>query len=294
MKNFLGNKQPAKWLLLVVVIISSAQIGSSQNISNTSRGPSEIARIVRSIGFIAEDHRLVTRDGYILTLVRILNPIINEGRSGLPGKRSILFVPGESASGSVFLAGYERVEPKDLSKLDIHDEQVQASLASSEESTRVLPLLSSNRGHEVWILNRRATPDSLGHILYKAYLDNPSTEIGTTDPPVSQRCTSDDPEAGDYETNKELLSILEEYASESVDTRYWDYSLDQQGQNDLPQACQYVLDTSEQEKLALVGWSTGTSLILMMLINEPTFNGRGECRSKFWALPTNQLRIESN
>ena len=101
-----------------------------------------VADIVRQRGYIAETHRLHTTDGYILSLVRVLNPLIEQGKRGLANRRPILFVPGESANGAIFVVNSANAAPKDYSQYDANQMTVESliRILSDDPSSHSLAL----------------------------------------------------------------------------------------------------------------------------------------------------------
>jgi hypothetical protein len=63
----------------------------------------------------------------------------------------------------------------------------------------------------------------------------------------------------------------------SLDRRLWNHSFDEQAAYDLPRAVDYVLDQSGHQRVALVGDSSGGSLIMMSLVLEQELNDKREC-----------------
>lgn len=57
---------------------------------------------------------------------------------------------------------------------------------------------------------------------------------------------------------------------------YWNFSLDEQAQIDLPEVVEYILCESKRPKLSLVGHSLGATLILMALSSNSELQRKGE------------------
>lgn len=106
-------------------------------------------QIIESRGFSYELHRVVTPDGYILGVHRIIHPFVNHTRA------SILIMHGIGCSSVNFLVtgpgGYIE-EP-----ISVVGPNIGFELAK--------------RGYDVWLLDQRGTPFSSGHIVYDSKRD---------------------------------------------------------------------------------------------------------------------------
>ena len=126
----------------------------------------DTAQLLRRRGYVAQQHYVTTSDGYVLSLVRGTNPLINEGLGCKKGKKPILFIHGPLVSAPVWLANSANVWPRDFSSLNISllgMELLELTL-SNEPSTNSLPFLAMNFGHEVWMFNGRGTLESQNEI----------------------------------------------------------------------------------------------------------------------------------
>jgi pimeloyl-ACP methyl ester carboxylesterase len=222
------------------------------------------SQILRARGFHAQDHHFVTKDNYRIRLTRGLNPLINRGQSGRADKIPILFVHGILESANVFLINSFGATPKDFGDVDLAGESLDEVIArlAAEPSAKSLPLLALNHGHEVWLMSRRGFPGS-------------QTKLG--DRPVGFEPTSP---AGKSATGPFSALIheftdftqLKEQISFSFDRNFWNYSLDEQAEYDLPQAIDYVLAATKRMQLSVVGHSAGGALTLMALSSMPELN----------------------
>lgn len=111
------------------------------------------AQLIKMRGFIAEEHSVVTEDGYILHVVRIINPLAQ--RSHL--KRPVLFNHGLLESSTIWLINSKSVKPMGYPPIN-------ADFQPSNNSMINAPMMLSNQGYDVWLLSMRGTDFSLGHM----------------------------------------------------------------------------------------------------------------------------------
>ena len=124
-------------------------------------------QIIESRGFHYELHNVVTLDGYILGVHRIIHPYVNQTRA------SILIMHGIGCSSVNFL--------------------VTGPGGYIDESISVVgPNIGfelAKRGYDVWLLDQRGTPFSSGHLVYnskrdKSYYDFSLDEFALLDLPA--------------------------------------------------------------------------------------------------------------
>jgi pimeloyl-ACP methyl ester carboxylesterase len=218
-------------------------------------------QILRARGFLAEDHHIVTKDHYQIRLTRARNPLMIGNRTGKADKIPILFVHGILESFNVFVSNSFGAKPKDFSNKSLARESLDESIArlADEPSAKSLPLLALNHGHEVWLMSRRGFPGS------RTMIGNPITgDIGenaqTSSGPVNA-----------FLGGLLDLSDLPQYPF-SFNRRFWNFSLDQQAQYDLPQAVDLVLAKTGRKQLSVVGHSAGGAITLMALSMFPELN----------------------
>lgn len=124
-------------------------------------------QILTARGFDSEIHHPITQDGYILTLVRIVNPYTRSKDSKL---RPIYFQHGLFGNGDDFLLSPmgRLVKGKyvQLPNLTLTD------CSGHNETGMTLALVLATCGYDVWLGNTRGTRYSTGHILL-----NPSDSL---------------------------------------------------------------------------------------------------------------------
>ena len=121
--------------------------------------------LIRSRGFIAQVYHVVTPDGYILTLHRIINPFVPQNRV----KKTLLLVHGILATGTDWLlsrSGRLRADGsyvEDGYALPVEFRQLNGEMVPIGGSTA---FVLSQFGYDVWLGNTRGTTYSRNHIRY--------------------------------------------------------------------------------------------------------------------------------
>lgn len=203
---------------------------------------------IRSRHFIPETHFVTTKDGYIITLHRIINPLVPiELRASL---KPVLLQHGLFTSSFNFIINSDRnnerprFDASDLSRTWPRDEYRPPELFSFEHVVETIndwtfaklgftqssdqlhaPHLSdalafelANQGYDVWMSNSRGSTYSLNHTHY------------------------------DYQT----------------DWRFWDFSVHEIGLFDLPATIDYILGKRQRSSLAYVGHSQGNMAMFVL------------------------------
>lgn len=248
------------------------------------------SQIVELRGYIAINHYVTNKDGYIINLVEVRNPKINNGESIGP-KEPILFVHGTLVSGSFFIINSVGARPKNYAHLDagsMGDGDLMKLLANDPTSNS-LPFTASNFGHPVFIENRRGTSQSQGHISrdtqpYKNPLINGiDAAIGGLLPPSPPKSGRKKRQVNlEIEQPFQVLANLLltpaldlSHLENIVNPRYWNFSLDEQV-NDLSEIMDYIIELTGREKLSLVTHSAGGALALMLLADHPEISNKSE------------------
>uniref|UniRef100_A0A6G1SDP3 Gastric triacylglycerol lipase n=1 Tax=Aceria tosichella TaxID=561515 RepID=A0A6G1SDP3_9ACAR len=209
---------------------------------------------IRSRGFIPEIHYVTTQDNYIITLHRIINPLVPNGlRSRL---KPVLLQHGLFTSSFNFIINSDRnnerprFDVRDLTRtqrldtyhppesvfswqriVEMISDLTLAKLGLTQASGRLrAPQLSdamgfelANQGYDVWMGNSRGSTYSLNHTHY------------------------------DYQT----------------DWRYWDFSFHEIGLYDLPACIDYILARRKRRSLAYVGHSQGNLAMFILQSFQP-------------------------
>lgn len=208
---------------------------------------------IQSRKFVPEVHHVVTKDNYILTLYRIINPLVPDHlRHKL---KPVLLQHGLFTSSFNYIIGSDRntdrprFDPRDITRtwpLHVYTPQSPFSWQRIMESLNDLTLarlglkLSSdrlldgqisealafemaNQGYDVWMGNSRGSTYSLNHTQY------------------------------DYRH----------------DWRYWDFSFHEIGLYDVPAEIDYVLQVRKKRSLAYVGHSQGNLAMFILQSFQP-------------------------
>lgn len=203
---------------------------------------------IRSRQFVQETHHVVTKDNYILTLHRLINPLVPDRlRSKL---KPVLLQHGLFTSSFNFIIASDRnndrprFDPKDLTRtwplnvytphapfswqkiIETINDLTLAKLGLTESSDRLhAPQISdslafelANQGYDVWMGNSRGSTYSLNHTRF------------------------------DYR----------------YDARYWDFSFHEMGLYDLPAEIDYILANRQRKSLAYIGHSQGNLAMFVL------------------------------
>ena len=155
------------WLLFVAFFaITKWQPTSSGIIYDTYERPAiDVDKILQERGFLTSSFDVLTKDGYILNVIRARNPLFKEWNKE-PCPKPILFIHGTLSLGTMWLSQSANARPKDFTAIDAasaSEEQLHL-IFGAEPSARSMPIFLLNFGCEVWIQNARGTPQSPGKI----------------------------------------------------------------------------------------------------------------------------------
>lgn len=244
--------------------------------------------VLRARGYLAEEHFVRTKDDYMLSVVRGQNPLIANRTSN---KEPVLFVHGIFNSAIQWILNSAGARPRDFTHLNVSsmdlDELIK--LLGNHPSAGSMPILAMNLGHEIWLLNRRGTLPSRSRYTTSNKENNDLNKgnitqmiLDTVEPLLSPGLYN--------KTNRQLLAnlfsdlspvTLRPYVNflsavfnygelpsnvwNSFDRSFWNYSLDQQAEYDLPACIEHIIEHSGPCKVSLIGHSAGGALILMAL-----------------------------
>lgn len=109
-----------------------------------------VAEIIRSRGFEAEEHDVVTRDGYILTVQRIVNPLVKpQDRKRL---YPVIMQHGLMSSSVDWVINSVNVKPEQWPKANAQTEPI---VDDTQERPNSLGFYLANRGYDVFLANSR-------------------------------------------------------------------------------------------------------------------------------------------
>ena len=213
---------------------------------------------IRSRHFVPEVHHVLTKDNYILTLHRIINPLVPDHLRGL--LKPVLLQHGLFTSSFNFIIVSDRnkerprFDPRDLLRtkplnvyqppplfswtrlLQTLNDLTLAKLGLSQPSDRLeAPQLSdslafemANQGYDVWMGNSRGSHYSLNH----SHFDHRS------------------------------------------DWRFWDFSFHEMGLFDLPAQIDYILACRTRKSLAYIGHSQGNLAMFILQSLQPEWSNK--------------------
>lgn len=263
-------RRPLKVLTLLIstcylLLISSPQCSSIRpRITNKLTSPFhqlapdafvDPTEFIRLRQFIPETHQVVTRDDYILTLHRIVNPLVPAHLC--QRLKPVLLNHGIFTSSFNFLMASDRNNDRprfhlsDLTPENYNQEEPLAPQAAFSwhriaqsiwEGNWAWPLDAThqpkgylsdslafelaNRGYDVWLANARGSTYSLNH-----------TRL-------------------DYRH----------------DWRYWDFSFHEMGLYDLPAQIDYILQLRRRKSLAYAGHSMGNTVMFVLQSLQPEWS----------------------
>lgn len=193
-----------------------------------------VSQLIASRGFHCEEHFVTTEDGYILSVHRIVHPLLSsndnnihdasrtETRGSLKKRGVVLLQHGLMSTAHDFvinnLSGFiDELIEEDDSYLEKND----SSLVKNN-----LGFELAKRGYDVWLANSRGNIYSRNHT--------------TLDP--------------------------------DHDSKFWDFTYDEMIKYDLPATIDYIRATSQSKTLAYIGHSQGSLIVFGLLSTRPEYS----------------------
>lgn len=271
-------------ILLQVLVSVDCQEDSVDGASQYEPAGLTPLEILRARGYLAEEFYFTTKDGYILNIVRGTNPLINGGRAGLSDKAPVLFIHGTISSAGLWLLNSAKARPKDFTNIQVNSTPLNelTELIGDDPSAKSMPLLAMNFGYEVWLLNRRGTFGSENRLggtnrtlidaitsIVPSFLDGHSFpfSLNFTKSEVDNETFSTLGGEGEF-ANQVQDRKLKEFVK-TFDPMFWNFSLDEQVEFDIPGAIDFVLEKTGKDKLITFCHSSGGALLLMKLSATP-------------------------
>lgn len=267
-----GKKCNSIFFFFIILLLSIIIIQSSRA---DDRGSEDLGRttveIIRSRGFNAENHYVTTTDGYIINVIRATNPLITVE---LKNKQVLLFVHGILTNGNCFVVNSLGAFPQDYSYLNasqISDDDLYEEFKDNPNS-KSLVFFALIMGHEVWIVHRRGTKYSQGH-------------VNASYTPFLNSTTNNDNNLYDIIKRNPLGAAIDQYAhlfsnpeflATQANPLYWDFRIDTEAKYDIPNIIDYVLAKTGRKKLTYVGHSLGASLPLFALYINPKLGDKSK------------------
>lgn len=239
------------------------------------------SEIIRLRGFVAEEHLVTVTGGYVLNLVLARNPLIMER----PKKRIILMLHGTFVTSKYFVLNSVGARPKDMTSVNLNSYSIgQLSRTLALDPSASSPVfLGLNLGYDIWLLERRGSPKSLGQIY-----SNKQALNGHPNRSIFQKIKSflldtyQSIRNFNFRSPTSIQELIEnlldptKYAAfiENSNPNYWNFSLDEQAIYDVPEVIDYILRKTRKKRLAVIGYSSGGALALMALTARPELANR--------------------
>lgn len=191
-----------------------------------------VSEIIKSRGFEVKEYDVVTRDGYILTVQRIINPLVVSGeRNKL---RPVIMQHGLMSSSIDWVINSRDIRPtpypenrrrrEQLFVNKINNKTDQDPYLESQEHPNSLGFYLANQGFDVFLSNSRGNIYGQRHISLTTW-----------------------------------------------DIKFWDFSFDEQIAFDIPDTIAFVQNLTGHHKVGYVGHSQGTSLMFGLLSEKPEY-----------------------
>lgn len=276
--------------------------------------------ILKLRGFDSVEFNVRINTEFTLNLVRIINPLFRDrykddllSIGSILLKSSILFLHGATLASNYFLINSINARPRDLSQLEGKNLSQLNELLANDPSSKCLPLLMSNSGYDVWLLNRRSTLESQAasnqpHLqdVYKnfnqtavvktkvfgdiratllRYLIKPTRSLVSIIRSFAAKSrirallggSSTELYLNELSYNLETI-LMPNVRQKTVDAGYWHFSLDEQAVFDLPKVIDFILQKTGRSQVDIVGHSLGGALPLMTMTLKPEYQFKiGHC-----------------
>lgn len=193
-----------------------------------------ITEMIRSRGFDVENYEVTSEDGYIMSVQRVINPLVDPEYR--PKLKPVILQHGvlSSAVDWIFNSQYARPTPWPPGRESKDSDSEQTPIVGADglgpeaeedrKHPRSLAFYLANRGYDVFLPNSRGSKYSLKHV------------------------------------SKTIL-----------DPSYWDFTWDEQIDYDMPAIIKFVQETTGYPKIAFVGWSQGSTMMFGLLADRPEY-----------------------
>lgn len=223
-----------------------------------------------------EIHKIVTQDGYVLTMHHLINPLVsNEERKVL---RPVVIMHGLMCSSDDFIMNsHDNIRPK---RPNIFERPTSSSdsymhmNANEQQSTKTINSLNRPTRSQMSSDSSSSSNETIG--LERSSRD----EFFSSNNNNNHRKQHRIPNALAYTLVNNGYDVWlpnirgNTYSKEHVtltnhDRKYWDFSLDELVRYDLPAIISYVQKQSGKTKIAYVGHSQGTATMFALLASQP-------------------------
>ncbi|XP_053201424.1 gastric triacylglycerol lipase-like [Panonychus citri] len=188
----------------VIYTLFSSSSSSSEHVNLNDVDYGDSPEIIESRGFNCETHKIVTSDGYILTMFRIVNPLIFSNLNDtdkLTSGKPVLLQSGLFGSSDDFIIN----SPDGYIDQSFLKFRQSYQSVDYKKSGRNLGFLLANLGYDVWLTNFRGNYYSRNHTTF----DPNSSEFWSTG--YDEMATIDLPMTIDYilaKTKKENVGYV--------------------------------------------------------------------------------------
>lgn len=202
------------------------------NLSNDPDTKRNVSEIISSRKFVAEEYDVTTKDGYILTIQRIVNPLVSSKTR--PKLKPVILQHGLMSSSVDWVINSIDIRPAPFPKQQqdlsvgatnrIDNENSTSELHDSKDHPNSLGFYLANEGYDVFLTNSRGNKYGQRHVKMSAW-----------------------------------------------DPKFWDFTFDEQIKYDLPDTIKFVQKLTGHKKVGYVGHSQGTAMMFGLLSEQPEY-----------------------
>lgn len=206
--------------------------------SNDEIATSSAQEIITRSGYKYENHYVMSDDGYVTEMIRIVNPLCDRHHIKQP---PVMLLHGGTIDPTAYV----------WASAIQHRPEVYPRTAESEPMTswnRSLAFMLSNNGYDVWLIGTRGSDSkNEGHIRYK---NAKSIDLSG------------------HSDKKHRETPVEEI----IEARqFWSFTMDDIIQYEVPRQIDRVLELAGARKVLLVSYSQSTLITLTLLAEHPDY-----------------------
>jgi lysosomal acid lipase/cholesteryl ester hydrolase len=215
--------------------------------SNDEFGRSSPQEMITRAGFNFENHYVVSDDGYVTQLIRIINPLADQSKLKQP---PVMLLQGGITDVTIWVwASIKQHHPEKYPRT-VHDGPITSW-------NRSMAFTLSNNGYDVWLVSHRgANEQNQGHIDLKRKYKLPGRKFAE-----SSHNESTLAELSQNPKRRELGDII----------RYWDYTFDDLADYEVPRHIDKVLEVTGASNVTYFPMSFSTIYALMGLSRHPHY-----------------------